>query len=116
MKVHTTITLDEELLDKARKKGINLSSTINDLLSDSLAPKKMNKKEEDELDLIIKIAEEFELPKDEIKRIYETLDLGTVGLWESFQRQFEPGYDLWRFIEIRKEIRELLTKSHGEKE
>ena len=115
MKKNITISIDVEFYEKAKKKGLNISSTINDLLSDFLAPKKINPKEEAKLNLIIKIADELEISKDQIQRIYETLDLGTVALWEGFRRQFEPGYDMWRFIEIRKEIKELLTKSQGDK-
>ena len=39
-KIHTTITLDRDLLDKAKKKGINISGALNDFLRTYLEPTK----------------------------------------------------------------------------
>ena len=116
MKIHTTITLDEELVDKAKKKGLALSTTLNDLLRDSFGPKKIDKKEEEELQLIVQLAQQLQVSNNEAQKILETVDLCTTAVWESFERQFDPGYDIWRFIDMRKEVRELLAKRKEEKQ
>ncbi len=39
-KIHTTLTVDEELIEQAKARGINISGTVNDLLEKALRPKK----------------------------------------------------------------------------
>ena len=116
MKVHTTVTLDEVFVAEAKKRGFNLSRVLNDCLGDVLGGKKSKTKDEDRLQLIIQIAEQLNLDKDMVLKISETLDRGTAGLWQHFKHQFNPDFDMWRFIEIRKEIRDLLTKLPREKQ
>ena len=113
MKIHATVSLDEAYVVEAKKRGFNLSGVLNDLLGDLLGGKKSKTKEEERLKRIIEIAKQLHLGKDETLKIADTLDRGTVGLWEHFKHQFQPDFDMWRFIEIRKEISNLLNANGG---
>lgn len=115
MKVHVTISLDEAYVVEAKKRDFNLSGVLNDCLGDLLGGKKSKPKEEDRLAMIIEISEEIKLPNDEVLKIADTLDRGTVGLWRHFKHQFEPNYNMWDFMKIRQRVRELLNVKAGGK-
>ena len=113
MKIHRTISLDEAYIVEAKKRGLVLSTVLNDCLGDLLGGKKSKTKEEERLKLIIDIAGQMKLDKDMVLKIADTLDRGTVGLWQHFKHQFQPDFDMWRFIEIRREIKDLLNEFGG---
>lgn len=115
MKKTITINLDIELIERGKKKQINMSATINELLKDFFGPKSSVKKEEDKLLILQQIAGQLSLSPDEIQFLEEHQAHQTVGVWKLFKGKFNPDFDLWRFIVLRREVKELLIKSSGDK-
>jgi len=115
MKKTITVNLDIELIERGKKKGLNMSATINELLKDFFGPKSANKKEEEKLLILRKIAEKLKMSPQEIQFLEEHQGRQTTGVWRLFKEKFSPDYNLWAFIDKRKAFKELLTKLSPEK-
>ena len=105
MKVNITISIDEGLYKEAREQRINLSGTLNTLLRDYLGPKKADSEEEEKAKRLLDLGKKLKMNFEEINYISETLEAGIVELWKAFKLKFRPDYDVYKFIEIRGEIK-----------
>lgn len=108
MKVHTTVTLDKELIEEIKLRKEPLSPLLNYLLKEHLGPKKADPKEEKEVMKLVELCKKLKLSFDEAEQIKEFLDRKIVGAWKSFKQKFNPNYDLYEFIEKRKAVAKLL--------
>ena len=115
MKKTITINLDIDLIEKGKKKGLNMSATINDLLINFFGPKVANKKEEEELLILRDIAVKMKLSPNEVQFLKEHQARQTIGVWRMFKEKFNPDYNIFAFMDKRKVFEELLTKLSKEK-
>lgn len=108
MKVHTTVTLDKELVDEIKERREPLSPVLNRFLKEYLGPKKADPVEEKKVMELVELCKRLKLSFDEAEHIKEFCDRSVVPAWRSFKEKFAPDYDLYEFIEKRRAVAKLL--------
>ncbi len=58
-KIHTTLTIDEELIEQAKARGMNISGAVNDELQKLLKPRKPNLPEDSKIVICCKCKEKI---------------------------------------------------------
>ena len=106
MKSNITISLDDDLVQELRAKNINISGTINSYFRDFLKPKKADYKKEDLTLNIIKFGEELALTKEQAVFTHENLNIDAGSIWKNFKENYDPGFSLFDYMDIRKKFRE----------
>lgn len=105
MKKNINITIDEEIYNHFKSSGKPISTTINDFLINFIAPKKADVNKEKKLIEVMKFGEEFGLSKEMSAETFERLNTDASDMWQSFKERFEPGFNLFEYIEIREKFR-----------
>lgn len=106
MKATVTVTLDEDLIREVRKKGINMSGTINNLLRDLVKPEKVNLEKENRVLEVVKFGKGLNLNGDLSILTFDNLHLSADQIWRRIKEEFNPDFSLYDYIEIRKKFRE----------
>ena len=110
MKVNVTMSIDEDLIREARDKKINISGSVNDALREILKPKKADFKKEDLTLEIVKFGEGLKLTPDMAVFTHENLHLDSTAIWKTFKDNYEPEFNLFDYMEIRKKFKEKFFK------
>jgi post-segregation antitoxin (ccd killing protein) len=95
MKIHTTISLDIELWEKAQIEGINLSGTLNNLLGKYLNIEKKPEEITEEEEKLIAEMEKEEERKAHLFKLAKELwlsDIGRETIKKSHELARERGY------------------------
>ena len=114
MKVIQSVCLDEELVKKARKAGLNISKTCNDALFYIVGIKTIDKTSEKKLDLEIEFAKKFQLTDNELYLIQDNWKKDSVMFFRNHREDFPAIPTLFKYIEVRKAYEELLNSLKGE--
>lgn len=110
MKVMVTISLDEDVINKLRARGVNISGTINSLLKDFLKPKQADFQKEDLTLTIIEFGKTFNLTPDMAVFTHENLGLDATSIWKNFKELHDPKFTVFDYMEIRKKFKKRFLK------
>jgi len=106
MKKNINVTIDIDLYDEAKKKGLNISRTINDALRESLKPKKVDFKAENLTLEIVAFGKNLGLSGDESVFIHENLHISADQTWNNYKESFTPKFNLFDYMELRNKFKE----------
>lgn len=104
MKKAVTITMDVDVWEIARAKSINLSSVINKMLKDYLAPTPVDEQAEEKILGIVKFGKSFGLTPEQSAYTYKNLHLDVTSIWKHFKQNFSPDFNIYDWMEIRKQF------------
>jgi len=110
MKKHTTVTLEIDLLELARAKGLNISELCNEALRSKVAVKENSKESEEQLMQEIELAKKFSLSEGELLLLKDNFEKEIISFWKYNKAKFFNIKNIFDFIEIRKAFRPLWSK------
>jgi len=110
MKKNINITVDIDLYDEAKKRGLNISQTVNDSLRESLKPKKADFVAEDLTLEIVAFGKNLGLSGDEAVFTHDNLNIDAPGIWKNYKEQFKPKFNLYDYMEIRNKFKDKFFK------
>ena len=110
MKKTITISIDVELVEVAKKQGINISATLNNLLKSYLGPKEETPKENKEVEMLLDLAEKWGLNFEYLKFVYDNLGRSFTDTIQTYKIRFAAPGAMEDFAKVRKKLREKLDK------
>lgn len=114
MKIHKTVTLDEELVSKAKNKNLNVSQICNDALDREVGIGEASKESEKALIEELEISKKFNLNENEFFLIKKNFDRDIVKFWFYNKQNFINVKSIYDLIEIRKAFKPLWAKETQE--
>ena len=114
MKTNITVSIDSDLVETLRKSKVNISETVNDVLRNSLKPKKVNLQKEDLTLNIIEFGKSLNLTPEMAVFTHENLQLSAPGIWQNFKDNYEPTFTLFDYMKIRNKFRKRFFENHNE--
>jgi len=114
MKKHTTVTLEIDLLELAREKGLNISELCNDALRAKVGVKQQNVETEKLLLQELELAQKFSLSENELFLLKDNFDKDVASFWRVNKANFPNVKTIFDLIEIRKAFEPLWAKETKE--